>query len=606
MKKILSFLGILIAVNIASAQEVVLEAYAPSLVAVGEQFRLSYSINKQPTSITPPEIKNFEILAGPSSSHSTSVQVINGRVSQSETIAYTYILEASKEGKFTIDPAVAVVDGKEVKSNPITIEVIKQTNASQQQQSQGGEQQQEQAQTRDDLPNSELFVGVDVSRRSVYLGEPIYATLKVYTRVSLANFEDLKFPSFNGFWSQEIETAPNIEFQRENINGKIYNVGIIKKYLLFPQKNKAIEIDPFELVVLYQQRSNRSQSIFDDFFGSVETYRKRLVSKPITINVMDLPANAPESFKGGVGTFKLEPSLDKKVVKTNEAITLKLKVTGTGNIKLIESPKVGFPEGFEVFDPKTSDNVNTTASGAAGSKLFEYVAIPRTPGKFSIPPIEFTYFDPAKAQYVTLKSDEYSIKVTSDGTDSGASQVYGYSKEDIKFIGKDIRFIKTSKLNVKPYASFFIGSGLFYFIILVLLGGFAAAIYYMGKHRKELSDIMLVKNKKANKIARKRLQIAESHLKTNNRDLFFDEIHKAMWGYLSDKLSIPVSLLTSDNARIEMSNKGITDSDIEEFMQIISVSEFARFAPATDNSEMSLLFNRAHELIMKFESIIKK
>ncbi len=443
MKKILSFLGLLIGVNIASAQEVVLEAYAPSLVAVGEQFRLSYSINKQPTTITPPDIKNFEILAGPSSSHSTSVQVINGRVSQSETIAYTYILEANKEGKFTIDPAVAVVDGKEVKSNPITIEVIKQTSASQQQQNQVGEQQ-EQAQTRDDLPNTELFVGVDVSRRSVYLGEPIYATLKVYTRVSLANFEDLKFPSFNGFWSQEIETTPNIEFKRENINGKIYNVGIIKKYLLFPQQNKSIEIDPFELVVLYQQRARSSQSIFDDFFGSVETFRKRLVSKPITINVMDLPANAPESFKGGVGNFKLEPSLDKKVVKTNEAITLKLKVTGTGNIKLIESPKVGFPEGFEVFDPKTSDNINTSANGATGSKLFEYVAIPRTPGKFTIPPIEFTYFDPAKAQYVTLKSDEYSIKVTSDGNDSGASQVYGYSKEDIKFIGKDIRFIKTA------------------------------------------------------------------------------------------------------------------------------------------------------------------
>ncbi len=605
MKRILSLLGLLLAMNFSFAQEVVLEAYAPSLVAVGEQFRLNYSINKQPTSLTPPEIKNFEILAGPSSSHSTSVQVINGRVTQSETIAYTYILEANKEGKFTLEPAVAIVDGKELKSNPITIEVIKQANANQQQQSQGG-QQQEQAQTRDDLPNSELFVGVDVSRRSVYLGEPIYATLKIYTRVSLANFEDLKFPSFNGFWSQEIETAPNIEFQRENINGKIYNVGIIKRYLLFPQKNKTIEIDPFELVVLYQQRVNRSQSIFDEFFGSVETFRKKLVSKPISINVMDLPANAPESFKGGVGNFKLEPSLDKKVVKTNEAITLKLKVTGSGNIKLIESPKIEFPEGFEVFDPKTSDNISTSANGASGSKLFEYVAIPRTPGNFSIPPIEMTYFDPAKAQYVTLKSDEYSIKVTSDGNDSGASQVYGYSKEDIKFIGKDIRFIKTSKLNAKPYASFFIGSVLFYIIIIILLTGFAAAVYYMSKHQKELSDIMLVKNKKANKIARKRLQIAESHLKTSNRDLFFEEIHKAMWGYLSDKLSIPVSLLTSDNARIEMSNRSIADSDVEEFMQIISVCEFARFAPATDNSEMSLLFNRAHELIMKFESIIKK
>lgn len=600
-------MGLLLLSGLTFAQDVKLEVFAPSLVAVGEQFRLTYSINKQPTSLTPPEIKNFEILAGPSSSHSTSVQIINGKVSQSETISYTYILEAKKEGKFNIDPAVAVVDNQELKSNPVTIEVINQNNSSQQQQSQGqSNNQQERAQTRDDLPNSELFVGVDVSRRSTYLGEPIVATLKLYTTVSLANFEDSKFPPFNGFWSQEIETAPNIEFKREKVNGKIYNVGVIKKYLLFPQKNKSLVIDPFELVVLYQQRVNRSQSIFDDFFGSVETYRKKLVSNPITINVMDLPANAPESFKGGVGNFRLEPSLDKKNVKTNEAITLKLKISGSGNIKLIDSPKIEFPEGFEVYDPKTTDKITTSGDGASGYKLFEYVAIPRSPGNFSIPPIEFTYFDPSKAQYVTLKSEEYNIKVSSDGADSGNILVYGYGKEDIKFIGKDIRFIKTGKLGVKPYASFYIGSALFYLTIIFLLLCFGAAIYYMGKHQKELSDIMLIKNKKANKIARKRLQIAESHLKANIRDLFFEEIHKAMWGYLSDKLSIPVSNLTSENARIELNLKGVAEIDIEEFMRIISVCEYARFSPATDDSEMNSLFNSAHQLIMKLEQIIKK
>lgn len=605
MKRILSLLGLSMLAGLSFAQDVKLEVYAPSLVAVGEQFRLTYSINKQPTSLTPPEIKNFEILAGPSSSHSTSVQVINGKVSQSETISYTYILVANKEGKFAIDPATAVVSGQEIKSNPVTIEVIKQANSSQQQPQGQGDEPREQAQTRDDLPNSELFVSVDVNRRSTYLGEPIVATLKIYTRVSIANFEDLKFPPFNGFWSQEIETISNIEFQRENVNGKIYNVGIIKKYLLFPQKNKNLEIDPFELVVLYQQRVNRSQSIFDDFFGSVETYRKKLVSKPITINVMDLPANAPESFKGGVGHFKLEPSLDKKTVKTNEAITLKLKISGSGNIKLIDSPKIEFPEGFEVYDPKTTDKITTTADGASGYKLFEYVAIPRSPGNFTIPPIEFCYFDPSKAQYVTLKSQEYSIRVSSDGVDSGNVSVYGYGKEDIKFIGKDIRFIKTGKLGVKPYASAYIGSALFYLTIIFLMLCFGALIYLMSKHQKEMSNIMLIRNKKANKVARKRLQIAESHLKANNRDLFFEEVHKAMWGYLSDKLSIPVSNLTSDNARIELA-RDIADADIEEFMRIISVCEYARFAPASDNSEMSLLFSSAHELIMKFEQHIKK
>ncbi len=604
MKRTITILGLLLFSGLSFAQEVKLEAYAPSVVAVGEQFRLTYSINKQPTSFTPPEIQNFEILAGPSTSNSTSVEVINGKVSQSVSISYTYILEASKEGRFTINPAVAKISGNEVRSNTINIEVVKQqSNSSQQQQ---GNEQVEQSQTRTDLPNSDLFVTVDINHRSTYLGEPIVATLKLYTRVNIAGFEDSKFPSFNGFWSQEVKTSNNIEFQRENLNGKIYNAGVIRKFLLFPQQKGSIEIDPFELVVLYQQRVNRSQSIFDDFFGSVETYKKKLVSKPITIAVKDLPSNAPESFKGGVGTFKLEPSLDKKTVKTNEAITLKLIISGTGNIKLIESPKIEFPSGFEVFDPKTTDKITTSESGSSGYKLFEYVAIPRTPGNFTIPPVEFTYFDPSKGQYVTLKSSEFSLRVTSDGADSGMVSAYGYGKEDIKFIGKDIRFIKTGKLGVNPYTSYFIGSAMFYLTLLFLLLCFVALIYLMSKHQEELSNIMLIKNKKANKVARKRLLVAESHLKANKRELFFEEIHKAMWGYLSDKLSIPVSNLTSDNARIELKSREVDDTDIEEFMRIISVCEYARFAPVIDNSEMSSLFDSAHNLIIKFEQIIKK
>lgn len=605
MKRTVSFLGFLLLAGISFAQEAKLEVYAPSLVAVGEQFRLTYSINKQPSSFTPPEIKNFEILAGPSTSHSTSVEFINGKVSQSETITYTYILEGNSEGKFTIEPAVAIVDNETLKSNQLTIEVVKQANSSQQQQGQSNDQQ-EQTQSRNDLPNSDLFVGVDVSSTSAYLGEPILATLKLYTLVNLSGFEDSKFPAFNGFWSQEIETPTNINFQREKVNGKIYNVGIIRKYLLFPQKNSKLVIEPFELDVLYQQRVNRSQSIFDDFFGSVETYKKKLISQPITINVKDLPANAPESFKGGVGNFKIEPTLDKKTVKTNEAITLRLKITGNGNIKLVESPKIGFPDGFEVYDPKTTDKITNTVSGATGSKMFEYVAIPRSPGNFTISPIEFTYFDPSKAQYVTLKSSEFNVRVTSDGADSGNVSVYGYGKEDIKFIGKDIRFIKTKKLGIKSYSTFFIGSGMFYLTLIFIFICFGAIIYLMSKHQKEMSNIMLIRNKKANKVARKRLQVAESHLKTNNRDLFFEEIHKAMWGYLSDKLSISISNLTSDNARMELKAREIADEDIEEFMRIISVCEYARFAPSTENSEMSLMYNSAHELISKFEQNLKK
>ncbi|NVO09301.1 MAG: protein BatD [Bacteroidales bacterium] len=606
MKKTIIVLGLLLLRFLTFAQEVKLEVNAPSIVAVGEQFRLTYSLNKRPSSFTPPNIQNFEVLAGPSTSQSTSIEVINGRVTQSENISYTFILEATKEGKFTIDPAKAVVSNEELKSNAINIEVVKQTNSSQQQQQGQNSNQQEQVESRNDLPSSDLFVTIELSRSSVYLGEPLVATLKLYTTINIVGFNDMKFPAFNGFWSQELETPTNIEFKRANVNGKLYSAGVIKKYLLFPQKNSNLEIEPFELEVLYQQRTNHAQSIFDDFFGSVETYKKKLVSKSISVAVKDLPVNAPESFKGGVGSFKLEPSIDKNVAKTNEAITLKLKLSGVGNIKLIESPKVEFPSSFELFDPKTTDKITNSTEGSTGYKLFEYVAIPRTPGDFTIPPIVFTYFDPSKGQYVTTKSSEFNIKVTSDGATTSAVSGFGYGKEDIKFIGKDIRFIKTSKLSEKPFSGYFIGSFMFFFTIIFLLLSFGALMYFMNKHKKEMSDIMLIKNKKANKVARKRLQVAESHLKENRREPFFEEIHKAMWGYLSDKLSIPVSNLTSDNARIELKLKNIEDNDVEEFMRIISVCEYARFAPATDNSEMSLLYNSAHQLISKLEQIIKR
>jgi len=606
MKQLIVFIGLLLFSGVTNAQDLKFEAFAPGLVAVGEQFRLTYSLNKRPSSFTPPEITNFEVLAGPSTSQSTSVEFINGKVSQTENISYTYILEATKEGKFTIDPASVVVSNNELKSNSVIIEVVKQSNSSQQQtQGQSGGERQVQ-ESRNDLPSSDLFVTLDLNRSSAYIGEPIVATLKLYTRVNIAGFEDFKFPAFNGFWSQEIETPTNINFQRENVNGKIYNMGVIRRYLLFPQKNKTLEIEPFELDILYQKRVNSSQSIFDEFFGSVETFKKKLSSKTVTLNVKDLPADAPVSFKGGVGYFKIEPTIDKKAVKANEAVTLKLKIVGRGNIKLIESPKIEFPAGFEVFDPKTTDKISNGIDGASGYKLFEYVAIPRTPGDFKIAPIVFSYFDPAQAKYVSLKSDEFNIHVSSDGADSGRVSMYGYGKEDIKFIGKDIRFIKNKTATLKRFNGFFIGSWVFYLLILILLSAFGGFVYIMSKHRREMSDIMLIRNKKANKVAIKRLKVADSHLKVENKELFFEEIHKAMWGYLADKLKIPVSNLTSDNARLELEKREVSTDDIEEFMRIISVCEYARFAPKTEYSEMSSLYNSAHLLITKLEQIIKK
>jgi len=606
MKRYLVLLSFVTIAGCMLAQEVKFEAYAPGLVAVGEQFRLTFTINKRPSNFNPPPINDFEVLAGPSTSSSSSIEMINGRVTQSESYTYTYILEATKEGKFTIEPAEATVSKDKIRSNPITIEVVKQAASNPQQHQGQGQRQPQAAENRSDLPNDDLFVTIDLSRRSTYIGEPIIATVKVYTRVNIANFEDAKFPVFNGFWSQEIETPNNINFQRVNLNGKIYNYGVIRKYLLFPQKSDKLEIDPFELTVVYQARANRPQSLFDEFFGSYQTYRKKLQSKPIAVTVKELPGNAPESFKGAVGHFKMDATIDKSSLKTNDALTVKVKITGSGNIRLIGAPKVEFPAGFEQFDPKTSENINSTSENAVGSKSYEFVAIPRTPGEFTIPPVEFTYFDPDKRQYVTVKSKEFALSITPDGNDSGRVLVTGYGKEDIKFIGKDIRFIKTEPAKLRLQHSFLFGSALYFTLIVLAILLFGAFVVLFGKRRREMSNIALIKNRKANRVAQKRLQVAEKHLRADSKAQFFEEVHKGIWGYLSATRIIPYANLTSDSAREELAKRGIENADIEELMRIIGVCEYARFAPKAEHSEMDSLYQSAHRLISKLEQAIRK
>ncbi|HSA04640.1 MAG TPA: BatD family protein, partial [Tenuifilaceae bacterium] len=310
--------------SVTLAQNVTIEAYAPNVVELGEQFRLTYTLTARPSSFNPPSIADFDVIAGPSTSSNTSIEMINGKVTQTQTYTYTYILEATKEGKFSIDAAEATVNGNKIKSNALSIEVVKASANTRQNNQQSTKQQASGA----DLPNDELFVAIETNKKSAYVGEPIEATIKIYTRVGIAGFEEAKFPTFDGFWSQEIATEQNISFERVNVNGKIYNVGTIRKYLLFPQKSSKLEINPFELVVVYQGRSTRSQSIFDEFFGGVENYRKRLVSKPVSVNIRQLPDNAPESFVGAVGAYKIEATTDKTKLKTNEAVTVKLKITG--------------------------------------------------------------------------------------------------------------------------------------------------------------------------------------------------------------------------------------------------------------------------------------
>ncbi len=604
-KQIISILLFLAScASIVVAQDVEFTVTAPNVVAVGEQFRLTYKLNARPQEFKPPSFEGFYILAGPSTSTSSSIQIINGQMTQTYEFTYTYILEATSEGKFTIDPASVIVSKKEHKSQQIAIEVVKGTAG----QSSTSPQQQSDTRPKSDSSQDteDVFVAVEFDRQTAYRGQPILATIKIYTRQNISGFDDVKFPPFNGFWSQDVETPNNIEFQRVNLNGRIFNMGVLKKYLLFPQRTGDIPIDPFEIVVLLQQRGGRPQSMFDEFFGTYQTVRRRLASKPVTLKIRDLPPNAPASFTGAVGRFNLEAAFDKTDIKTNEAVNLKVRVAGSGNLRLIETPKFEFPGGFEVFDPKTTDRINTTSQGASGSKTFEFVAIPRAPGNFDMGTLEFAYFDPVQENYVVLKSKPLALKVEADGSEPTNLQMVGFGREDIRFIGQDIRFIKTDGFTLSTTNTILFASFRYLFLILFLVILFIGSFIWINHQRKLRGNIVFVRTKKANKMARKRLKQAQQYLLESNSEKFYEELLRALWGYVSDKLSIPVANLTSDNAKETLIAHKVSEIDIEEFIKIISVCEYARYAPKSEPSQMNVLYDSALTLIARLEGVIEK
>ncbi len=600
---ILSSLILLLFGNIfAQDKDVEFSVTAPNVVAVGEQFRIVYKLNARPQELNPPAFDSFYILAGPSTSTSSSIQIVNGQMTQTYEFSYTYILEATEVGKFTIDPATATVSKQTHESDPVTIEVVKgSSRKSSSQQAQKPQREQDQQQEEE-----EMFVAVEFDRKSAFRGQPILATIKIFTRQNISGFDEVKFPSFNGFWSQEIESQNNVTFQRVNVDGRIYNMGVLKKYLLFPQRTGNLQIDPFEIVVLSQQRAGRPQSIFDEFFGSFETVRKKLASKKTSLKVRALPPNAPESFTGAVGSFNFNAELDKSEVKANEAVNLKLRVAGTGNLKLIETPVVEFPSSFEVFDPKSSENLSVTSKGVTGSRTFEFVSIPRGPGEYNLGSLEFTYFDPNKERYETIKSDSITINVASDGSDEDQKQMVGFGREDIRFIGKDIRHIKTEDIKLTKRASILFASTRYYLYVIIFTLVFTGIFWWINQQRKIMGNIDLVKTRKANKVARRRLKLAHNHLVNSDSERFHDELLRAIWGYVSDKLSIPVASLSSDSVKETLINNGVDNVDIEEFLRIITVCEYARYAPFGEQSQMNELYNSAIKLISKLEEVIGK
>lgn len=579
----------------------------PEAVTAGEQFRLGFTLNERGTDLQLPDLSNFDVLMGPSTSQSSSIQIINGKTTQTSSFSYIFILRAKKEGKFTIRPASIKVDGKTYESNSLTIQVVKgqpQPAAGQQGTQQGNQAQEEVA--AGNISKDNLFVRVTVDKTNVSKGEQILSTVKLYIsqNVPLNGFDEVKLPTYEGFWTKDIDVPTQVNFTREVYNGKIYQVGILKKTILFPQQTGTIRINPFEITCLVRQRVRQQQGFFDDFFDNYRVVKAKVVSDPVAINVKDLP-NPPANFSGAVGNFSISSSLDKNALKSNEAVTLKLTVNGSGNLTLINAPKIELPQDFEAYEPKTSDNVVASDNGLSGSVTFEYLFIPRFAGNFTIPAIQFVFFNPGSRQFETRTTEAFDIKVEKGSDDQNSSVVSSFSKENVKMIGKDIRFIKQNESELKPKGSSFYGTFEFYIIYLLSLAGFAVFFVVNRKKIRENANVVLVRNKRANKVALKRLKEASGFLKTNKAEQFYEAVIKALWGYLSDKLTIPVADLNREKASEKLLGKGIDQETVTELMKIIDDCEFARYAPAAFSGTMTEIYDGAARIMGIFEKQIK-
>jgi len=591
------------------ASEVSFTASAPSQVAVGERFRVVYSANKRPASFNGPAFGEFRVLSGPSQSSSSSTQIIGGQVTHSENYSFTYILEATREGSFTIPNATITVDGKNFSSDDLTIRVLGQE--SQGTQPSTPAQGQQQAPASQGVSDRDIYLRAVVSNSSPFQGQAITVTYKLYTRVVVSQYSIEKLPAYQGFWAEDVTPSGQPQVTEEVIDGQRYNVATIRQVVLFPQRAGELSIEPLDMQTLVRVSApRRSGSLLDEFFGGspfggFQNVERTLRSNQVRVNVRALPAqNRPSSFKGMVGNFEMSTGLSPLEVNVNEPVTLTLIINGTGNLRMLEKPEIQFPANLETFDPNISDNIRTSASGVSGSRQYEYLLIPRTGGTFEIPPIQFSFFDPAAGRYVTRSSPAYSLTVT--GTAMATGDGMGVVRqEDVQYLASDIRFINNSTFGLQPAGSLFYRSKLFWFLLVGPILLFAFLLVYWRRHIRLQSNTALLRNRKAQKVAQKRLKKAGAFLNSGNSGEFYDEIFRALWGYLSDKLSIPVSRLNKEEVSEVFQQKGVQEELAAKFLETLNECEFARFAPGSPQTRMDETYQRALDTIVTLEKDLK-
>ena len=592
-----------------------------NIVELSERFNLVFIVEGEhsPSDFQWEAGDDFTVVWGPQKGTSTSIQMVNGKTTRSSQTSYTYILQARKTGTFTLRPAIAKVRGTEVSSKAVTIQVVDDGSSSSAGGSAGssssvrssasGNRQQQDRQVAENA-TADIFMRLTLNRNSVVVGEPVTATLKIYHRANLVGFENAKFPSFNGFWSQEVETPSNIEFQREQVDGTMYNSAVLRRWVIIPQKAGDQVIEPAEIVCLVnvQHRRPSTGSIFDDFFGSdYVTTRQRVSSKGTTLHVAGLPAGAPASFGGGVGTFQVQAKLSKDSLATHDAASLVITVSGKGNIALLNAPKINFPPDFEVYDVKTT--VNTDKSGTSGSKTFEYPFIPRSPGDFTIGPIDYGYYDVRQRSYEVASSPALELKVARGALSASNSAATGSTltaeRRGVKNLGEDIRFIRT-KTKLGAPGNFLVYSPLWWaVIVLLLLSGLG---FWLGfrKAAARRADVAGTRKRKATRMALKRLSQAKEFLDKNLYTAFYEELHRCLLSFVADKLSMDMADQTKENIVLALTGRGVPQEEADAFAALLSACEEARYAPDAGHEAMNAHYDEAVKLITAIDASMKK
>jgi hypothetical protein len=611
MKRQLSIFILLVGIALSAfADEVVFRAQAPKQVVVGRPFQITYTVNQRSRDLRAPEFTDFDVLSGPYTSTSSSTSFVNGKRTSSFEQTYTYMLMAQRAGTFTISPATVKVDGENVQSNGVRIEVLPEDQPQQQssQANQSSQTRQSSSSGQSSQASSEnIFVRTIASKTKVHEQEALLITYKLYfANVDVAQLtNNTKLPEFTGFLKQDLEQG-EIQTELEHYNGRNYQTAVLYRTILYPQHSGDIAIDPAKFeAVLRVQTQQRARSIFDDFFGSYTNVTKMLTAPGVTIHVSGLPSGKPAGFSGGVGKFTLTPSISQTELQANEAVTIKLDISGSGNMKLIKMPAIDWPEGFEPYDPKVTNNFKTTTSGVSGTKSIEYLAIPRSAGEYTIPAVKFSYFDIDEKAYKTLSTPEYTIRVkrgAGANSDKGEEAVVvNYTqKEDIKQLGTDIRYIDTKGVDSRKSKVESINTDLIWLWYVVPLLLAIILLIVLRKQIKEASDLTRMKYKRANKVAQKRLKAAAAALKANDKEAFYAAIESAAWTYLSDRLSIPTAEVNKDNIASILAQKGVSEALIKDVKDVLSTAEFARYAPTTDHG-MDDLYTATTNLINNLE-----